>query len=180
MPIAEELSAAFGFLHKDEVPELKRLARLLPDNPVVVNLGAGTGNSGVAFLESRLDLFLITVDKTLDIDPRGGLGNEAYWIEKAGIAKDRYRHIHGDTAKTGWAWDGDPVQAVFVDADHSYEGCLADIDAWLPHIKDGGIMAFHDYSSEVWPAVARAVDERMAGFEQVGYVDTVIAFRIDR
>jgi hypothetical protein len=37
---------------------------------------------------------------------------------------------------------------VFIDADHSYEHCKADIQAWLPNIKLGGIIAFHDYGPE--------------------------------
>jgi hypothetical protein len=34
---------------------------------------------------------------------------------------------------------------VYIDADHSYESCLADIDAWHPKIRVGGILSGHDY-----------------------------------
>jgi len=48
---------------------------------------------------------------------------------------------------------------IFVDADHSYEGCLADMRAWWPKLKPGGIFAGHDYSTVDFPGVVRAVDE---------------------
>jgi predicted O-methyltransferase YrrM len=48
---------------------------------------------------------------------------------------------------------------VFVDADHSYAGCAGDIDAYLPLVRAGGVIAGHDYHPN-WPGVLQAVDER--------------------
>jgi len=39
---------------------------------------------------------------------------------------------------------------VYVDADHSYEAVKADIAAWWPLIKSGGILAGHDWVSDGW------------------------------
>lgn len=47
---------------------------------------------------------------------------------------------------------------VFIDADHSYEGCRADIHAWSPKVRHGGMIAGHDYDA-FWPGVIRAVTE---------------------
>ncbi|MHA1290479.1 MAG: class I SAM-dependent methyltransferase, partial [Candidatus Thorarchaeota archaeon] len=46
---------------------------------------------------------------------------------------------------------------VFLDADHSYESTLADINAWLPLVKTGGWLTGHDYERE--PGVKQAVTE---------------------
>lgn len=57
-----------------------------------------------------------------------------------------------------------PVDFVFVDGDHEYEGCLADIDLWLPKIRPGGVMAGHDFGDR-FPGVEKAVRERFEDFE---------------
>jgi hypothetical protein len=59
---------------------------------------------------------------------------------------------------------------VFVDADHTYEGCLADADAYLPKLRVGGYMMFHDYLDRPRYGVVRAVDElaQRDCFEVVG------------
>lgn len=39
---------------------------------------------------------------------------------------------------------------VYLDADHSYEAVAADIAAWLPLVRPGGIIAGHDYVPDGW------------------------------
>lgn len=53
---------------------------------------------------------------------------------------------------------------VFLDADHSYAGCKADIEAWASKVKPGGLLCGHDYENEAFPkfGVKRAVDEYIA------------------
>lgn len=52
---------------------------------------------------------------------------------------------------------------VLLDASHDYENVKKDILAWLPKIKNGGILAGDDYHS-VWPGVVKAVHEVLPGF----------------
>lgn len=47
---------------------------------------------------------------------------------------------------------------IYIDAGHGYEDCSADIAAWLPHVREGGVLAGHDYCDS-FPGVKRAVDE---------------------
>lgn len=56
---------------------------------------------------------------------------------------------------------------VFIDAEHTYEGCAADIKAWGPKAKK--ILCGHDYGPE-WPSVRRAVDEFVGPVEVTGTV----------
>ena len=51
------------------------------------------------------------------------------------------------------------IDIVFIDACHEYECVKEDILAWLPKIKNGGIMAGHDYAWRADIPVKRAVDE---------------------
>jgi predicted O-methyltransferase YrrM len=49
---------------------------------------------------------------------------------------------------------------VFVDADHTYEGVRADIDAWLPKVRPGGWLMGHDFNPRDFPGVVQAVNEK--------------------
>jgi len=53
---------------------------------------------------------------------------------------------------------------VFIDASHEYEDVKKDIIAWLPKVKQGGIIAGHDYylnGTDFFPGVKRAVNETL-------------------
>jgi SAM-dependent methyltransferase len=54
------------------------------------------------------------------------------------------------------------LDLVFIDACHEYEPVLADIRAWLPKVKPGGMLAGHDYSFEMFPGVVKAVQQVFA------------------
>ena len=53
---------------------------------------------------------------------------------------------------------------VFIDADHSYEGCSQDIRLWAPKVRPGGLLCGHDYDHirPEFHGVNRAVDEAFA------------------
>jgi len=40
--------------------------------------------------------------------------------------------------------DGEFLDFLFIDADHSYEGVKMDFEMYSPLVKSGGIIAFHD------------------------------------
>jgi len=160
---AESLQAAFKYLFPDEVKVLKELAQSLPGNPVVVNIGAGAGTSGLAFMESRSDLRLITIDIQKEDSPFGCLEAEENILREAGLWNDRVIHKQGNSYDIGNHWlmaniydkhwlmanvtgfDYGLVDMVFIDGDHNYVGCSGDIIAWRGNIKSGGIIAVHDY-----------------------------------
>jgi predicted O-methyltransferase YrrM len=47
---------------------------------------------------------------------------------------------------------------VYLDGLHTYEGVKKDIECWWPLVKDGGILAGHDYNTQ-HVGVKKAVDE---------------------
>jgi len=53
-------------------------------------------------------------------------------------------------------FEDNSIDFVFLDASHEYEDIKADIEAWYPKVKPGGLFAGHDYG---WPGVQRAVNE---------------------
>jgi predicted O-methyltransferase YrrM len=42
-------------------------------------------------------------------------------------------------------YSGPKLDSVFIDGNHHYAECKADIQAWTPHVKRGGIICGHDY-----------------------------------
>lgn len=63
--------------------------------------------------------------------------------------------IHEDSTKA--KLDAD-VDVIFIDGDHTYEGCKADIDNWYPQMNPQGVMLFHDCDATS-PGVVKAVHE---------------------
>lgn len=66
------------------------------------------------------------------------------------------------SAAAGNAWSGRSVDVVFVDDDHSESGVLSGVNAWLPHIKIGGMIIFHD-NNEIHPGVQSAIGKLKDG-----------------
>lgn len=57
----------------------------------------------------------------------------------------------------------------YIDAEHTYDACKADIAAWYPLIRPGGVLSGHDYGGG-FPGVTRAVDEFVAAHGLVLHV----------
>jgi predicted O-methyltransferase YrrM len=58
----------------------------------------------------------------------------------------------------------EPLDFVFIDGDHSYEGCKIDIESWVDKVKPGGWLMGHDYDNQSVPegklwGVDKAVQE---------------------
>ena len=45
------------------------------------------------------------------------------------------------------AWiDDESLDAVFIDANHTYAALSADLRAWMPKVRRGGLVSGHDFS----------------------------------
>jgi cephalosporin hydroxylase len=54
------------------------------------------------------------------------------------------------------------IDAILIDGDHDYEGVLADCLHFLPYVRRGGYVMFHDYMRDSLPDVTRAVERYIA------------------
>lgn len=132
------------------------------------------------------DASMIAVDLWQEIPARDVPGSETYAdrpheaVYRNFVAhcdkylKGRVMIYREDTAEAARHVDDGALDYVFIDADHTYEGCKRDIAAWAPKVRKGGLIAGHDYN-ERWPGVVQAVNER---FERVTLMpDSVWAVR---
>lgn len=83
-------------------------------------------------------------------------------LDRIEFANGRSRVIAKDTSSASIDVPDESLDMVFIDADHSYEGCSTDIREWFPKVRPGGIIGGHDYENHDYPfgkEVRRAVDE---------------------
>ena len=78
--------------------------------------------------------------------------------ERLGVFGDRVQQIRLDSVEAA-DQISEPLDFVYIDGDHSYEGIRADLDAWFPLIREGGIIAGHDYGQPAFPGVKAAADQ---------------------
>jgi predicted O-methyltransferase YrrM len=96
-------------------------------------------------------------------------------ITRAGI-RDFVEIVRQTSAEAAKNW-GRPIDLIFIDGDHSYEGVKADWELFLPHISEFGVAVFHDTLWDLRPdlkwsradmGVPRFVEElRTAGYPVV-------------
>jgi hypothetical protein len=71
------------------------------------------------------------------------------------------RLICSQTVPAAACWQG-PIDALYVDADHSEAGCYADLVNWGAHVRSGGLLLGDDGDHPKYPGV-RLAWERYAG-----------------
>lgn len=151
-----------------EITWLKVQAALLPTAPIVVNIGAAAGVSTLSILEERFDALIYSCET----DPGAG---EYSSLERAGLDKSRVIRL-GESAAAGRDFVGE-VDFIFVDGGHEAEQVSADVKAWLPHLRQGGVIAFHDYHNANLPGVRQGVDSVIGDLAVEADVETIRAYR---
>lgn len=84
--------------------------------------------------------------------------------KRTDFASNRRVLMQGESAFLADDFDDDSLDFVFIDADHTYEGVLSDLEAWFPKVRSGGLISGHDIDNplgnvsvkEPW-AVRRAI-----------------------
>lgn len=66
--------------------------------------------------------------------------------------------VRADSVETAKIFPDGYFDLVFIDADHTYEYVLRDIQAWLPKVRKGGMLSGHDCIKKL-PGVPRAIEE---------------------
>jgi hypothetical protein len=56
---------------------------------------------------------------------------------------------------------------VYIDSDHSYEGVMADLKAWTPKVKKGGLVSGHDYLNKAYGVFEAVKDFTQGEFEAI-------------
>lgn len=142
----------------------RHLADVLPQNANFIEIGVYMGKSACCLASMRPDINFYLIDPLIPqcdychrfnhsfLDPVKILDNIHKLIPKCNFLRFFSGDIHS-------ALKDNDFDAIFIDADHSYDSVKADITNYLPKLKKGGILAGHDYDSVHFPGVIQAVDE---------------------
>ena len=132
--------------------EMMALLLRLADQPPGVILEIGTFRGGTLFLFTRVaapDATLVTVD--MESGPFGGGYPRAWAPLLRSFARERQRvHlVRGDSHAASTlarvrSLLNEPIDFLFIDGDHTYEGVRADFQTYAPLVCAGGMIALHD------------------------------------
>jgi predicted O-methyltransferase YrrM len=78
-------------------------------------------------------------------------------LVEAGVGAD-VRLIPATTRAAAARWT-QPIDWLYIDADHTYDGVRADLEAWAPFVVRGGLLLGDDYGHHLFPGVKQAWDE---------------------
>ena len=137
-----------------QVPEeLVSLFELVSAIGVQNALEIGTCAGGTLFMTCRVaqpDATIVSVDL-----PGGRFGGGYAWLRKPAyqrFARDRQdlhllrkdSHEHQTLNLVQTLFKDKPLDFLFIDGDHTYNGVRADFEMYAPLVRSGGIIAFHD------------------------------------
>ena len=172
-----------GQVPRVELETLVKLASKVPKDQVIVEIGTYRGRSAVALaLGSRMGntVRVYTVDPHL---PFTGVKGGKFSPLDMAVAYRNITHVGvGDLVaciclpSSYVMWEDKNIGLLFIDDDHTYNALMLNLVTWIPHIVDGGILAFHD--SDV-PGVARFLKELPSyiNVERVGKTRTLTWYR---
>jgi len=147
-----------------------------------VEIGVGFGRS-IAYLAEAANYRVTKRPRIYGVDPciddwdsdRPTWGaNHAKWARELGgpytsLVRTMWKHtplalesvniLRCRSVQAARMFDPKTVWFAFIDGSHHYEDVAADLAAWEPLIKPGGILAGHDHT-DGFPGVLRAVAER--------------------
>lgn len=138
MQIRAEIAALLEFL------QLRRARRIME---------IGTARGGTCFLLSRVaaeDAQIITLDL-----PDGLFGDDSYpWrtqlVRSIGCGRQKIHALQADSQQAQTfeqvkkLLGDEPLDFLFIDGDHRYEGVKNDAELYMPLVRDGGVIAWHD------------------------------------
>jgi hypothetical protein len=157
---------------------LLEVKKLLPDNPICIELGVEKGHFSNMLLQHLYPAKLYLVDPwKVGYDKNADKTYDATinYLPTAYSTEDDYRQVFGRfypnikknqvIMRPDYSYNvvddfkDQYFDFVYIDSCHLYEAVKADLNSFLPKLKLGGVMAGHDYVKYSNFGVIQAVDE---------------------
>lgn len=170
---SNQLNHGVASLQIDEAALLWRLARDVQSGPVA-EIGRFKGGSTFIFanaLPDGVELWSYDLHVALRPDMPGELLDAELTdaLQRYGV-ETKVHLLVGDSRTV--EPPPDPLELLFVDGDHSYEGARADFQRWRAFVRPGGHLLFHDAVDSggygnFYPGIARLTTEVSSDLEWV-------------
>lgn len=172
------LDAIPGWLSNREAELLYAITRKHAGN--IVEIGSFKGRSTAVIAQALIDSEKPSgaSGRVYAIDPHVDGGSSPELLKenlvKHGVDKQVDMIVKtSEEAHQGWTA---PVDFLWIDGDHSGEMVEKDFLLWEPHLKTGGVIAFHDATFN-FPGLRRVVSKyifRSKRFKNVGFADNLV------
>ena len=141
-------------MNRFEAQKLFECAEKVKEGGVIVEIGTYKGGSA-AILASAFPGMIYSID----IDPQ--MESNDLFVRGEFFLKN-VTFITGKSEDIAFTWDKE-IDMLFIDGSHDYIEVHKDIEMWVPKVKEGGTILFHDYGShtEVTIAVNEALMKRI-------------------
>jgi predicted O-methyltransferase YrrM len=176
-----------GWSYRQDLALLYQLARHVPGDGVILEIGSYKGMSTIALAYGARHGGR---ERVHTVDPHTGDRQALEWtgvdeirseedfrrnIRKAGV-EDMVVAYTMRSNELAERWSGEPIRVLFVDGWHSYDAVTDDIRHWAPLVTPSGVVVVDDYYNydEVHAAVSDARDllppvQRRAGRMRLAY-----------
>lgn len=139
----------------------------------VVEMGVWQGKSAI-YLANRIkesgkpitffavDTFQSSPETDAHLETLGGKTLLNVFLQNVNDCEvsDWIQVVAADSLDAARGFDPASLDVVYIDGAHDYDSVVADLAAWTPKVKPGGLIAGHDYNPGAWPGVVQAVTER--------------------
>ncbi len=130
---------------KQEVVDI--VTKLLKDVDVkrIVEIGTGWGESAAFFSELKPHATIYTID-AYGLYGDGRIYKDFTHEKVKEVVQNLSRNciqILGNSQTIHWEL---PIDVLFIDGDHTFDGCYRDFSNFFPFVKPGGIIIFDDYN----------------------------------
>lgn len=137
-------------MYKDELYFLYWLSKHLRKQATVLEVGSYLGASAcylAAGLRDGRGGTVVCVDTWMnDAMNEGRRDTFDQFLENVKAFQETILALRGKSVDVAARYDGKKINLLFIDGDHTYEGCHADWVSWRNHLADSSIVAFHDYT----------------------------------
>jgi hypothetical protein len=117
----------------------------------------------------------------LGLRPDRGTASKFFEVTNAVGVSEWIAPRMGDSAAVAAVWPAEPIDALFIDGDHSFLGALKDFECWGPKVAPNGLILVDDADDPTLPDLLELIEllKTVRGVSWLSTIDGFAVFRRD-